>query len=101
MTKSMDGRRLVEQISTCLGLHEMPVANTNVHLTPREREVLSHLRHGAGNKEIALHMSIQVITVKLHVRNLCRKLALKNRTQLALYANHVLANRPDTPNDAV
>lgn len=55
-------------------------------LTPREREVLSYLANGASNREIAEALGVQVVTVKLHVRGVCRKLNVKNRTQAALRA---------------
>lgn len=61
-----------------------------VPLTKREREVMSHLQYGARNQEIADKMGLQVITVKLHVRSLCRKIGVQNRTQLALWANTML-----------
>lgn len=41
---------------------------------------------GASNKEIANELGLQVVTVKLHVRGICRKLDAKNRTQAALIA---------------
>lgn len=58
-------------------------------LTPRETEVLSYLASGASNKEIARELSLQVVTVKLHVRGICRKLEAKNRTQAALRAREL------------
>ncbi len=58
-------------------------------LTPRETEVLSYLASGASNKEIARELSLQVVTVKLHVRGICRKLDAKNRTQAALKAREL------------
>lgn len=60
--------------------------NTDVELTKREREVLSFLAEGASNKDIAHTLDLQVVTVKLHVRGLCKKLGVKNRTQAALLA---------------
>jgi DNA-binding NarL/FixJ family response regulator len=53
-------------------------------LTPRELEVAAMLVKGASNKEIARSLELQEVTVKLHVRNLCRKLETKNRTQIAV-----------------
>ena len=53
-------------------------------LTPRELEVAAMLVKGASNKEIARSLDLQEVTVKLHVRNLCRKLETKNRTQIAV-----------------
>jgi len=62
------------------------VGNENYRLTPRETEVLSHLLRGASNKEIARALDLQVVTVKLHVRSICRKMGVENRTQAALIA---------------
>lgn len=56
------------------------------NLTAREREVLSHLMRGASNKEIGRALDLQVVTIKLHVRGICRKLKAANRTQAALVA---------------
>lgn len=56
-------------------------------LTPREREVLGYLARGASNKDIADALGVKVVTVKLHVRGICRKLNAKNRTQAALQAS--------------
>ncbi|MBI4030561.1 MAG: response regulator transcription factor [Proteobacteria bacterium] len=61
-------------------------AGNSFSLTPREREVLSYLRQGVQNKEIARALDLQIVTVKLHVRSICRKLNVQNRTQAALKA---------------
>ncbi|SPJ30493.1 Response regulator protein VraR [Falsiruegeria mediterranea M17] len=55
-------------------------------LSLRERQVLSGLCHGRSNKEIARTLDLQEVTIKLHVRTLCKKLNAKNRTQAALIA---------------
>ncbi|MDE4276196.1 response regulator transcription factor [Phaeobacter gallaeciensis] len=55
-------------------------------LSPRELEVLNGLCRGLSNKEIARELDLQEVTIKLHVRTLCRKLGAKNRTQAALTA---------------
>lgn len=60
--------------------------NQDINLTPREKEVLDFLSRGASNKEIANELGLQVVTVKLHVRGLCRKLDANNRTQAAMKA---------------
>lgn len=59
------------------------------NLTRRETEVLSFLTQGASNKEIARELDLQEVTVKLHVRGVCRKLGAKNRTQAALKAQEL------------
>jgi len=55
-------------------------------LTERELQVLSGLCKGLSNKEIARELELQEVTIKLHVRTLCRKIDAKNRTQAALIA---------------
>ncbi len=61
----------------------------NINFTPRESEVLSFLVAGASNKDIARALDLQIVTVKLHVRGVCRKLDAKNRTQAALKAKEM------------
>ncbi len=55
-------------------------------LSQREREVLSGLCQGQSNKEIARELDLQEVTIKLHVRTLCRKLNAKNRLHAAMIA---------------
>lgn len=62
------------------------VPDSAKRLTQREHEVLGYLLEGASNKEIANDLDLQVVTIKLHVRGICRKLGAKNRTQAALLA---------------
>ena len=52
-------------------------------LTPRETEVLALLAAGKSNKEIGRELTLQEITVKLHVRNIFRKLKVRNRVEAA------------------
>lgn len=56
------------------------------NLTPREQQVLSHLAYGLSNEEIANSLEISVETVKEHVQKILRKLAVKDRTQAAVWA---------------
>jgi DNA-binding NarL/FixJ family response regulator len=55
-------------------------------LTPRQHEVLDRLRFGKSNKQIARELNMQEATVKVHVRQIMRKLGAANRTQAALLA---------------
>ncbi len=55
-------------------------------LSQREMQVLSGLVRGLANKEIAREIDLQEVTIKLHVKTLCRKLDAKNRTQAAIVA---------------
>lgn len=53
-------------------------------LTPRQLDVLALLREGKSNKLIARDLSMCESTVKVHVRQIMRKLGAANRTQAAL-----------------
>lgn len=55
-------------------------------LTRRQHEVLERLRLGKSNKLIARDLDMQESTVKVHVRQIMRKLGAANRTQAALLA---------------
>ncbi|HSV70517.1 MAG TPA: response regulator [Methylibium sp.] len=55
-------------------------------LSPREREILEHIRRGASNKEIARALDIAETTVKIHVQHILRKLQFESRVQAAVYA---------------
>jgi DNA-binding NarL/FixJ family response regulator len=55
-------------------------------LTDREREILRYLARGASNREIGETLFITEGTVKNHVSNILNKLALRDRTQAALWA---------------
>ncbi len=53
-------------------------------LTARERDVMRSLRSGHQNKIIAYELGISESTVKVHLRNIMKKLNASNRTQVAL-----------------
>jgi two-component system nitrate/nitrite response regulator NarL len=55
-------------------------------LSTREMQVLIGLSKGLANKQIARNLDLQEVTVKLHVKTLCRKLNARNRTQAAMIA---------------
>jgi DNA-binding NarL/FixJ family response regulator len=59
-------------------------------LTPRELSVLDLLREGKPNKLIARQLDMQESTVKVHVRNILRKLGAANRTHAVFVANQLL-----------
>jgi DNA-binding NarL/FixJ family response regulator len=49
-------------------------------LTERESAVLSLLIAGKSNKQIGLELNLQEVTVKVHLRNIYRKIKAVNRT---------------------
>ncbi len=48
-------------------------------LTSRERDILGRLIEGRTNKEIGRSLGVQEITVKVHLRNVYKKLGANNR----------------------
>lgn len=64
----------------CNGLDQLDKIQPRI--TPREGDVLRFLVKGWTNKEIAQALSVDEITVKVHISHLLRKLDLKNRCQL-------------------
>jgi DNA-binding NarL/FixJ family response regulator len=62
----------------------------DVELTSREQDVLKLLRAGRQNKIIAYQLGISESTVKVHLRNIMKKLHVSNRTQVAVHINVAL-----------
>lgn len=62
---------------------DIPLAK---QLSERELQVLGGLCRGLSNKEIARELDLQEVTIKLHVKTLCRKIEAKNRTHAAMIA---------------
>lgn len=60
--------------------------NNCIDLTEREYDVLKHIAQGKSNKDIADTLGLSIHTVKSHVRTLIQKLAVSDRTQMALKA---------------
>lgn len=50
-------------------------------LTPRENEIISYIKKGANNTEIANELGISPHTVKAHIASILRKLQIRNRIQ--------------------
>lgn len=57
-----------------------------VLLSPREQDVLQLLAQGLSNQEIGDRLCISPYTVKNHVASLIQKLAVEDRTQVAIKA---------------
>ncbi|MCR4411368.1 MAG: response regulator transcription factor [Thermoguttaceae bacterium] len=62
------------------------IDDDEVPLTQRETQVLRHVALGLSNKEIGRSLEISVETVKEHVQNILRKIAVNDRTQAAVWA---------------
>ncbi len=68
---------------------------TKPSLSEREIEIARLITEGSTNREIAQKLFIAENTVKVHVKNILKKLELRNRQQLVAYA--VLQNWVTTP----
>lgn len=74
------------EIFVPFGFMQQEDAKTVGNLTERETQVLRGLCAGKSNKDIARDHDLQEVTIKLHVKTLCRKLDARNRTQAAMIA---------------
>ena len=69
-------------------LHTPTPTEQHPSFSDREYQVLKFLKNGASNKQIARELCIAEPTVKVHVKNLFRKIGAKNRTQAAMWPMH-------------
>jgi DNA-binding NarL/FixJ family response regulator len=76
-----------------LSVEYRPAPSTDepvAHLTDRERELLLLISHGATNREIADHLHLGPDSIKKSASALYRKLGVRNRTEAAQKAAHLL-----------
>jgi DNA-binding NarL/FixJ family response regulator len=62
-------------------------AHASKIFTARQLEVIQSLRKGESNKIIAYKLGMGECTVKVHVRNIMRKIQARNRTEVAFLTN--------------
>jgi PAS domain S-box-containing protein len=97
-----DGQRVAVEISSvpiCEGDHlvgvfgqvtqliEEPHAHPELHLTPRQAEVLALLERGRTTKQIAEELHLSGETVRNHVRNLLRTMGAHSRLEAVAMAH--------------
>jgi len=68
-----------------------PERPLNGMFTARQMAVVDALRRGKANKIIAYELEMRESTVKVHVRNIMKKLKATNRTEVAYKANLLLS----------
>lgn len=81
--------------SSLVAAHRAPEAaatapKVNGLFTARQAAVVEALRRGKANKIIAYELKMRESTVKVHVRNIMKKLRATNRTEVAFMANRLL-----------
>jgi two-component system, NarL family, response regulator LiaR len=67
-------------------MHQVQTHDPLETLTTREREVFDVMARGMNNAEIADHLIVSEATVRTHIANILDKLALRDRTQVTIYA---------------
>jgi DNA-binding NarL/FixJ family response regulator len=72
-------------LSTVQEANARPAARTALGalLTSRQEAVVEAVRQGKANKTIAYELRLQESTVKVHIRNIMKKLKARNRTEVA------------------
>ncbi|HYY10372.1 MAG TPA: response regulator transcription factor [Kineosporiaceae bacterium] len=79
-----------EDLSTLMDGQFRPRADPPAHfstLTEKEREVFAALAMGLSNSEIAAEIFASESTVKTHVGSILRKLSLRDRVQIVVFAH--------------
>lgn len=64
-----------------------PPSSAGLGLTSREFEIVSAIKEGSSNREIASKLAISEETVKRHLSNIFSKLGVSSRLELAVLAN--------------
>jgi len=80
------GERVAAILADALRHENQSRPADEIRLTEREREILMLIATGCSNKLIARQLSITEGTVKVHVKNLLRKLNLNSRVEAAVWA---------------
>jgi two-component system nitrate/nitrite response regulator NarL len=87
----MQGQNVISpeltSLLTCALREESVTENRNhASLTERETAILKCLSAGMSNKLIARELDIMESTVKVHIRNLLKKLKFRSRVEAAVWA---------------
>ena len=82
---SGNGSQALEQRTAAI-LNSGNAFETTHLFTERERTVLRCLAKGQANKVIAGHLAIAENTIKVHIRNILKKLNVSNRTEAVMTA---------------
>ncbi len=81
------GDHLIGVFGQVSNVVEEPHEHTELHLTPRQAEVLALLERGRTTKEIADELHLSVETVRNHVRRLLKNLGVHSRLEAVAVAH--------------
>jgi len=76
----------LQKVAGAMSKNVVTADDDETPLTNRENQVLRHVALGLSNKEIGRSLTISIETVKEHVQNILRKIAVTDRTQAAVWA---------------
>jgi len=77
---------LTSLLATALRQESVVESRNEANLTERETAILKCLAVGKSNKLIARELDIMESTVKVHIRNLLKKLKFRSRVEAAVWA---------------
>lgn len=78
--------RAADVLARLVHLSNPETSLQDVHLTPREMEIFGYLADGQTNGEIASRCWVSENTVKFHLKNIFRKLKIRDRGQAMMIA---------------
>ena len=89
--RAIDGQTVLDETVSTLLANVLRNENISpspiqVEFTAREEQIVSLIAEGKSNKIIARDLSISDGTVKVHVKNILRKLNLSSRLETAVWA---------------
>ena len=88
VAKTASPGELLTAVRTAAGNRQPTSPTTSAGLTPRESQVLRCLLQGLSNAEIAELMTVELSTVKTHVRGVLHKLGVASRRELVGQVSH-------------
>lgn len=83
----LTGALFSELVKNAVSGSNSSIVNKSARMTKRELEVMELIAEGLTNKEIALKLDFSTYTVKSHVHNILKKLALSTRVQIAKHVH--------------
>ena len=84
------------------GLREkgLQARTRDIHLTPREQQIMGMLANARTNREIAQQLDLSERTVKTYIRDLMVKVQARNRVEVALLARRILEGKNLSPSQS-